>query len=130
MVRADMVARQAEARSEEVVKVGLKLFYELGDRAKKLESEVDMYRVTLVALAKQHNVEVPVSLVEDSRGLGEEEQGRRLDQIRDWLGKVLAGPLAVEEAAPRSRRGGRGGGTSAGGRSRSTRGRGQATNET
>jgi hypothetical protein len=106
------------------VKVGLKLFHELGERTKRLEGEVDLYRGTLVDIAKQHHVEVPASLMEDAAGLGEEEQIQRASQIRQWLAKVLAVPLGTEEVSAGGRRRVKATGKSETGRSRSTREKG------
>jgi hypothetical protein len=76
-----------------VVKVGLKLFQELGERTKKLEVEVGLYREMAMQLAAREGVEVPDFVKDDSGGLGEEQAG----QLREWLGQLSLGRSAAGE---------------------------------
>jgi hypothetical protein len=82
-----LVVQQAEAETDSVVKVGLKLFQELGERTKKLEAEVGLYRNMAIRLATQKGVEVPDFVKDESGGLGEEQ----VEQLREWLGQLAAG---------------------------------------
>jgi hypothetical protein len=82
-----LVVQQAEAGTDQVVKVGLKLVQELGDRTKKLEEERDLYRNMAIKLATREGVEVPDFVKDDSGGLGEEQAG----QLREWLEQLAAG---------------------------------------
>ena len=92
-----LTMEQRQAETEQVVKFGLKSFHELGERARKTEAEVQVYREALEALATCEGVEVPVFVGE----------GRELDvkQLQEWLGRVLSGPWAVGEQKRRRLRG-------------------------
>jgi hypothetical protein len=105
-----------------VVKVGQRLFEELGARAsrvEKLEWQVGMYRETLVALGRSVGVEVPSFVNTDGGSLGAE----RDDELRQWLDMVLSKSAKVRGDTSRSR--GRGRGVK-GTRSRSTREKGKS----
>jgi hypothetical protein len=101
--------QQEDANTEQVVKVGLALIHELGERLKRLEVEVDMYREMIVALATTAGVDVPAFVREESGSLGE-SQGDRVGQLRAWLEEVSSVFVAGEEqetgVRSRSRRGG------------------------
>ena len=106
-----------------MVKVGLKLFHELGERTGKMEEEVQVYREVLAKLAAREGGEVPAFFG---------GEGREFDakQVRAWLEGVLAGPLGTEQAGGSGARG-RGGGARGrgGGGSRSKRPRGTEDGE-
>jgi hypothetical protein len=51
-----LVVQQAGAGTEQVVKVGLKLLQELGERTKKLEAEIALYRNMAIKLATREGV--------------------------------------------------------------------------
>jgi hypothetical protein len=74
-----------------VVKVGVQLFRELGDRADKLEGELGVYREAMVTLANHLGVEVPLFLTSESGGLG---QAGSAEQLRQWL-QVVVSPTAL-----------------------------------
>jgi hypothetical protein len=61
-----LVVQQAEAETDQVVKVGLKLFQELGERTKRLEVEVGLYRDMVIQLAAREGVDVPDFVKDDS----------------------------------------------------------------
>jgi hypothetical protein len=113
-----LVVQQAETETESVVKVGLKVTQELGERVKKLESEIRLYRNMAIELATREGVEVPDFAKDGSGGSGEEQAG----QLREWLGQLLLRQSAAGEEmttigrAPsrKRRRLGVGGGTSRG----------------
>ncbi len=86
------MVQQAEAETDQVVKVGLKLFQELGDRTKKMETEISLYRETVLKLATREGVEVPDFMKDESGGLGDDQAA----QLREWLGQLL-GPSATGE---------------------------------
>jgi hypothetical protein len=95
-----LVVQQAQAQTEQVVKVGLKLFQELGERtrelgerAKKLAVEVSLYREMAVQLAAREGVDVPDFVKDESAGLGEEQAG----QLREWLGQLSSRRSAAGE---------------------------------
>ena len=80
--------QQAGAETEQVVKVGVKLFQELGERARKLEkleAEIALYRNMAIKLATREGVEVPDFVKDGSGGLGEEQAG----QLSEWLGQLV-----------------------------------------
>lgn len=87
------MVQQAEAETDQVVKVGLKLFQELGERTKKLEAEIGLYRNMAIKLATREGMEVPDFVKDESGGLGEEQAG----QLREWLGQLLGQLAAGEE---------------------------------
>jgi hypothetical protein len=94
-----LVVQQAEAETDSVVKVGLTMFRELGERSKKLETELRLYRNFVIELATREGVEVPDFVEEDGReGLGEEQAG----QLVRWL-EQLSGRLAAGEEATTGR---------------------------
>lgn len=95
-----------------MVQAGLRLFHELGERTRTKDEEVQLYRDAIVKLAQREGVEVPLFTGED----GSFDAAK----MRDWLGGVLAEPLATEEKS-RAAGGSRGGGK--GGRGSSTRGK-------
>jgi hypothetical protein len=97
-----LVVQQAKAETDQVVKVGLKLIQELGERAKKLEApeaEVGLYRDMVKQLAVREGVDVPDFVRDESGGLGEEQAG----QLREWLGQLLRRLAAGEETATTGR---------------------------
>jgi hypothetical protein len=100
-----LVVQQAEAETDSVVKVGLTMFRELGERMKKLESfesqletELRLYRNMVIELATREGVEVPDFVKDGIGGLGEEQVG----QLREWL-EQLSGRLAAGEEATTGR---------------------------
>jgi hypothetical protein len=95
------VGQQTGAGTEQVVQVGFKLLYELGERAKKLSVEVGLYREMAVQLAAQEGVEVPDFVKEEESGGLEEEQ---VGQLREWLGKLSLGRSAAGEETTRTTR--------------------------
>jgi hypothetical protein len=94
-----LVVQQAEAGTDQVVKVGLKLVQELGDRTKKLEEERDLYRNMAIKLATREGVEVPDFVKDDSGGLGEEQAG----QLREWLEQLAAGEETTTTTTTKTR---------------------------
>lgn len=94
------MVQQAQAETEQVVKVGLKLFQELGERARKLAVEVSLYRDMAVQLAAREGVDVPDFVKDDSGGLKEEQVG----QLREWLGRLAAGEEPVTTTTMTTRR--------------------------
>ncbi len=93
-----------------MVRFGLKLFHELGERNQVMEEEIKVYREVLAKLgAHEGGQAAPVP---------SGEGGGRFDpqELRQWLEKVLAVPLAEEEEKAGGGQRGRGGGS---------RGRGQ-----
>jgi hypothetical protein len=93
-----LVVQQAEAETDLVVKVGLKLFQELGERTKKLEADLGLYRDMVIQLAAQEGVDVPDFVKDESRGLGEEQAG----QLREWLGQLRQLAAGEETTAGRA----------------------------
>jgi hypothetical protein len=94
------------------VHVGVKLFRELGDRAKRLEAEVQVYREAVITLAARGGQDVPTFLRTEGAGLTEVEEAN-LERLREWLTRLFSGSQAPGRARPRSGsgpRGGRGGG--------------------
>ena len=91
-----LTVKQGEAKVEQVVQVGKRLFAELGERTTLLEAEVQLYREAVIALARRAGVEVPAFARADSGG-GGKGAGGNVEELRVWLGRVLSGPLAVEE---------------------------------
>ena len=85
-----MLVQQAEAETDQVVKVGHKLFQELGERSKRLEIELNLYREMTTQMATLRGVEVPDFVKDENTGLGEEQAGR-LEQLREWLGRLFTG---------------------------------------
>ena len=99
-----------------MVKVGLKLFHELGERTEKMEEEIRVYREMLAKLAAREGGEVPAFF----GGEGGEFDAK---QARAWLEGALAGSSATEQTGVGGARG-RGGGVRGRGGSRSKRPRG------
>jgi hypothetical protein len=95
------------------VHVGVKLFRELGDRAKRLEAEVQVYREAVITLAARGGQDVPTFLrPPEGPGLTEVEEAN-LERLREWLARLVSGSQAPGRARPSSgsgARGGRGGG--------------------
>ena len=106
---------QGTAETDQVVKVGLKLFHELGERTRRTQSEVQVYREALGQLASRSGVELPAFWTEDGGG-GEFDP----DKMREWLSVVLPGPLAREDERTGSGRG-RGGGSRSRGKAAGSR---------
>lgn len=98
--------QQAEADTDQVVKVGYKLFQELGQRSTKLEAELKVYREMTIQMAIQQGVDVPDFAKDENTGLGEEQAGR-LEQLREWLGRLFAGEETTAGRAKSSQRRGR-----------------------
>jgi hypothetical protein len=65
----------------------LKLFQELGERTKKLEAEIGLYRDMAIRLATLKGVEVPDFVKDGSAGLGEGQD----DKLLEWLEHLVAG---------------------------------------
>jgi len=68
----------------------------------RLEAEVQLYRDAMLVLAGREGVEVPVAVRAESGSLSGAGVGN-LDELREWLGQVLSGPLATEEDGPAGR---------------------------
>lgn len=90
------MAKQGDAKVEQVVQVGKRLFAELGERTTLLEAEVQLYREVVIALARRAGLEVPAFARANSGGSGK-GAGSNVEELRAWLGRVLSGPLAAEE---------------------------------
>lgn len=80
------------ALQEQVVKVGLKVLHELGERTRRTEAELQAYRTKLVRLAARAGMEVPAFFGKDGGDGGEFDP----EQMREWLGGLLSGPLSGE----------------------------------
>jgi len=119
---------QKEAKVDQVVKVGVELFKELGDRTTRLEGELGTYRQAMIDLAKNKGVEVPSFVTAESGGLGEAGSA---DQLHEWLEGVLAAQSTAKPEGSVGRGRGRGasGVRKKGGRSKSTRDRGKSRAE-
>ena len=104
-----------------MVKVGLKLIHELGERTGRMEEEVQVYREMLAKLAAREGWEVPAFFG---------GEGREFDanQSRAWLEGALAGSSATEQTGVSGARG-RGGGVRGRGSSCSKRPRGTEDGE-
>jgi hypothetical protein len=83
-----------------VVKVGVQLFKELGDRQNKLEQSLGTYREAMVSLAESQGVEVPDFLTAEAGSLGEPGSA---EQLRGWLQGVLGKPGAKVGSRSRGR---------------------------
>ncbi len=106
--------KQGEAKVEQVVQVGVKLFRELGERAARLEAEVQLYRDAMIKLAVREGVDVP-AVVRPESGGSSECGGSKVEELREWLERVDVllsgpGPFAVEEVSSAGRGRGRSGG--------------------
>ncbi len=90
-----------------MVQVGVKLFHELGERTRRTEAEVQVYRDVVGQVAAREGVAVPE--------LSGDGGASDLERLRERLGQVLSGPLAAEEKSC-------GGQTRSGGSGRRARG--------
>ena len=106
--------RQGQAETEQVIKVGLKLFHELGERNRKTEAEVQAYREALTQVATRAGIELPVFLQDTGDG-GE----FNAQQMREWLSGFLEGKTGGGR--------GRGGGSRSRGRGEGRTGGGRVT---
>ncbi len=106
---------QREAEITQVVSVGTKLFGELADRTRMAKAEVQVYREAVMEWAVREGIEVPEFVGDDGGGGAGEAGAGSLEQLREWLGRVLSG-LSVAEGKPGVSRGGRGRGSRSRGR--------------
>ena len=98
---------QEEAKVDEVVKVGVKLFKELGERTSKMEGQLGAYRQAMIDLAKSQGVEVPAFVTAEGGSLGEAGSA---EQLRQWLEGVLSKATSPPAQGSRSRGRGQSGG--------------------
>ena len=88
----------------------MKLFRELGERAKRLEAEVEVYRAAMITLAARGGHDVPAFLRTDGASLNEVKEGD-VERLREWLARIMSVPQTHSgRARPSSRGGARGGG--------------------
>jgi hypothetical protein len=76
-----LTVKQGEAKVEQVVQVGKRLFAELGERTTLLEAEVQLYREAVIALARRAGVEVPAFARAESGGAGK-GGGGNVEELR------------------------------------------------
>ena len=81
-----------------MLQAGWRVFQELRDRTQTSERELKVYREVLIPLAIRQGVQVPDFA----------EEGRELDteQLRTWLGQVMAGLSEQEQEQQQKSRGG------------------------